>query len=179
MKEKILLLVLLAFLLGDKASARQFPGDVVKRDTLKEVAISDSLKLPILAEEFYQNVTFINQDYNYETRIRINRLKMWSREVMTAGYVTLLGVVAVNSVLAVNNDWSLWIDIPCATIIGIASMYPFILWSNNLKQKAESLSSQTVYLYNINPRIDLGATCFTNHHDHSLQAIGVGLKVNF
>jgi hypothetical protein len=175
MKAKILLLVLMVFLLENKVSAKQFPSIVVNQDTL--VTINDLLELPILTEDFYHNVTFLNQDFDYDIINRANRLKMWSREVMTAGYVTLLGVIAVNSVLANNNNWSLWIDIPCATIIGMASMYPFILWSNHLKKKAESLSSQTVYLYNSH-RLNLGATCFSNHHDHSLQAIGIGIKVN-
>lgn len=180
MKAKLFLLLLISLLFGNKVSARSVSDEqVIDQDTLIGVTAVDSLDYPVLTEDFYQNVTFLNQEFDYETKNKINRLNMWSREVMTAGFVTLLGVMFGNAILANKYDWSLWIDIPCASVIGLASMWPFVLWSNHLKEKAESLSSQTVYLYNINCRMDLGATSFTNHHDHSLRAIGVGLKVNF
>lgn len=179
MTEKFILLILMALLGGNLVSARPFSGEEVVDQDLRDVVIIDSLDLPILTEEFYHNVTFLNQQFDYETKNRINRLKMWSREVMTAGFVTMLGVVAVNCVIANKNDWSLWIGIPCATVVSVASMYPFILWSKHLKEKAESISSQTVYLYNINRHLELGATRFTNNHNCSLQAIGIGLKLNF
>lgn len=140
---------------------------------------SDSTELPVLSKHFYQDMNFINKTYNYETKNKAERLKMWSREVETIGYATLLGIISVNAILANNNNWSLWIDIPCVTVVAIASMYPFYIWSHHLKKKAELLSSQTVYLYNINRYLDIGAASFTNTQNHSLQAVGIGLKVKF
>lgn len=180
MKQNIIILLLLTFFSILPLSAQQLPQQVgIDNDALTVAVACDSTELPILSEQFYRDVNFTNQTFDYETKNKVKRLKMWSREVMTAGYATLLGVGIVNAILAVNNNWSLWIDIPCATAVAVASMYPFIVWSNHLKKKAESLSSQTVYLFNINHRLDLGAVGFTNTQNHSLQAVGIGLKVNF
>lgn len=178
MKHNIAILLLMTFYSVCPLSAQQLPLHADIHNDASTV-VCDSTDLPILTEQFYWDLNFINQTYDYETKNKVERLKMRSRDVMTAGYATLLGIMLVNGVLANNNNWSLWIDIPCATVVAMASMYPFIAWSNHLKKKAESLSSQTVYLYNINRHMDLGTVSFTNMQTHSLQAIGIGLKVNF
>ena len=180
MKQNITILLLLTFLSVRPLSAQQLPlHAAIYNEATSITIVSDSTDLPILSEQFYRDVNFINQTYDYETKNKVKRLKRWSSEVMTAGYATFLGVIVVNGALAANNDWSLWIDIPCAAVVAVASMYPFIVWSNHLKKKAESLSSQTVYLYNINRHVDLGTVSFTNTQTHSLQAVGIGVKVNF
>ena len=179
MKQNIIILLLLTFFSVRPLSAQQLPQHAASyNDATSITIVSDSTDLPILSEQFYRDVIFINQTYDYETKNKVKRLKRWSGEVMTAGYATFLGVLFVNGALAINNDWSLWIDIPCAVVVAMASMHPFIVWSNHLKKKAESLSSQTVYLFNINRHLGMGAVSFTNNQMHSLQAVGIGLKVN-
>lgn len=176
----IIILALLTFFSALPLSAQQLSLHTDNNSDASTVTIViDSTELPILTDYFYQDANFINHSFDYETKNKVERLKMWSREVDTIGYMTLLGIMFVNAALAANNDWSLWIDIPCVSVVAIASMYPFMVWSKHLKKKAESLSSQTVYLYNINRYVDLGAVSFTNTQTHSLQAVGIGLKVNF
>lgn len=178
MKQKNIILLLLTFFSVRPLSAQQLSLHADIHNDASTV-VCDSTDLPILSEQFYRNVNFINKTYDYETKNKVERLKMRSREVRVAGFTTFFGVVFVNGALAANNNWSLWIDIPCATVVAMASMYPFVVWSNHLKKKAESLNSQTVYLFNINSHVDMGTVSFTNTQTHSLQAVGIGLKVNF
>ena len=176
---KQIIILLLTFSSICPLYAQQSPLKTgIYNDASTVAVVSDSTELPILTEQFYRDVNFINQTYDYETKNKVERLKMWSREVKAMGYATLGGVLIVNAVLANHNDWSYWIDIPCATVVAMASMYPFIVWSNHLKKKAESLCSQTVYLFNITRHLGMGAVGFTNTQTHSVQAVGIGLKVN-
>lgn len=143
-------------------------------------------ELPLLTEQFFMEQNFLSHEYNQEIKNKVSRLRMWSRDVAVAGTVALLGVMAVNGILVSNNDWSLWIDIPCATVVGMGVMIPFFTWSNRLSKKADALEAQTAFLWHTSKNMELGMTRFDtrlllNDKDVRRNSInwGLTLKASF
>lgn len=158
----------------DLSTTYGYSEDVVAMRT-----ITDTIEIQSLTDKFYKETEFVNRTYDYELINRINRLKMMRGEVMTIGFVAGLGVMALNSVMAIEKDWSLWIDIPVATIVSIGIMYPFIKWSLNLSKKAKVLEDEASNLYSYNPTFEVGAVGFSNPRDYTRQSVGIGVKINF
>lgn len=142
-----------------------------------EVNSSDSICLPTLSLDFYNEVSFLEHSYDYERMVKISQLKSRKRDVWMIGYVTLLGIMGLNSYLAVEYDWKLWIDIPCATVVALASLSPFVEWQNRLQAKIDALEAQTVYLCPINDAVNLGLAHFSSNMSHN--TFGIGLKFSF
>lgn len=134
--------------------------------------------LPSLSHDFYNTSSIVDRNYNYELLNKKRSLQMWSGEVLTIGMIIFMGEIAANSVLAVNNKWNLWIDIPCATIVGMATLMPFVFWSKHLQQRADAIEiSPTIGYFNN------GTMPFTalnpNPANPSSLAIGINIKANF
>ena len=119
------------------------------------------------------------QEFDYELNNQINILQKRSKDVILTGLITMLGIMFVNAELAYEYDWSLWIDIPCATVVAMGAMVPFVLWSQKLSEQASSLEQQTAYVVNLGDRLDMGITRYTSYNNICSNAVGVGLKVSF
>lgn len=96
-------------------------------------------ELPNLALDFYNSIDIVNMNYEYELVKRKRKLEMWASEVSVIGYIGFLGVIVVNSILAYDNKWNLWVDIPCATLVGMSVMIPCLIWRKHIKQKANAI----------------------------------------
>lgn len=143
----------------------------------KEVNSSDSISLPNLTLNYYNDVNFLEHSYDYDRMVKISQLKSRKRDVGMLGYATLLGIMGINSYLAVEYDWNLWIDIPCATAVVLASFYPFMQWQDRLQDKINALSAQTAYLCPIGDDVNLGLAHFSSNMSYN--AFGIGLKISF
>ena len=130
-----------------------------------------------LINDYYKNTSFLNHTYDYETTNKIKYLRMQARNVMILGFTVNLGLLAIGSVLALEHEWSLWAYIPVATVITMGTAYPFFIWSNSLKQKANAIEEYSIYLHKINENIDLGVTRYINKKDRSDNALGLALKI--
>lgn len=142
-----------------------------------EMGTSDSVSLPKLTLDYYSEVNFLEHAYDYDRIVKINRLKSQQRNVGVIAYATLLGIMFFNGYLAVEYEWNLWIDIPCATVVALASFYPFMQWQNRLQAKIDALSAQTVYLCPISDDVNLGLAHFSSNMSYN--AFGIGLKISF
>ena len=139
----------------------------------------DTLDMKKLYKKYYSEVNFLDHSYGYERINKINKLRKWSRDVEKMGYASMLGVMFLNGYLADKYDWSLWIDIPCATVVSCAMIYTFNRWSNRLEERAAAIEEQTAYLIQVGSSFDIGVTKYTNRFDDSCNALGFGLKVMF
>lgn len=139
----------------------------------------DSLDMSTFYKKYYSEANFLDHSYGYERINKINKLKKWSRDVEKMGYASMLGVMFLNGYLANKYDWSLWIDIPCAAVVGCAVFYTFNRWSNRLEERATSIEEQTAYVIQVGNSLDIGVTKYTNRCDDSCNALGFGFKVMF
>ena len=140
---------------------------------------ADSIQLPMLSSEYYQDMTFLAHNYNYEMINKKRKLKMWAGEVLTLGYITGLGIITTFSIVGVNNDWSMVTTITCGTVCFLASMFPFYIWNKRLKEKADAIDVNSSYLFPINKHLELGVASFCNTCDRSWNALGFSLRTNF
>ncbi|MBO4573919.1 MAG: hypothetical protein J5708_01155 [Bacteroidales bacterium] len=115
--------------------------DVGLAQTNNTYTSNDSIvaELPNLALDFYNSMDIVNMNYEYELVKRKRKLEMWASEVNVLGYIGLIGVIAANGVLVYDYNWNLWVDIPCATLVGMSIMIPCILWRNHIMQKANAI----------------------------------------
>lgn len=142
-----------------------------------EVDTSDSICLPKLTLDYYSEVNFLEHAYDYDRIVKINRLKSQQRNVVVSAYVTYLGIMFFNGYLAVEYDWNIWIDIPCATAIALVSCFPLWHWHDRLQDKIEALSAQTAYLCPISDDVNLGLAHFSSNTAY--HSYGIGLKITF
>lgn len=96
-------------------------------------------EFPCLICDYYNEVHIADRNYEYELISKKQKLNMWSNVISISGDVLFGLVIFVNSVLAVNNNWNLWIDLPCATLVSMSVMGGCIIWSNNLKRRADAI----------------------------------------
>lgn len=146
---------------------------------LKGDMLVDSIQLPMLSSEYYQDMTFLSHNYNYEMLNKKRRLKMWAGEVMTLGYITGLGIIATFSIVGANNDWSTVTTTTCGTVCFLASVYPFYMWNRRLKEKADAIDVNSSYLFPVNQHLELGVASFCNTRDRSWSALGFSVKTIF
>ena len=139
----------------------------------------DTLVFDNLYKNYYDSTDYLLHSYDYDRIQEINNLYKWSREVQTIGYTLTLSLLLCNAVLAVHYDWSLWIDIPCATALCMIVCGSFIAWSDNLKDRAKALESETTYVLHLNNNIELGLTKYSGYNVASCQSLGLGVKFSF
>lgn len=142
-----------------------------------EVISSDSICLPKITLDFYNEVNFLEHAYDYDRKVKISQLKCRQRDVGKIAYATIIGIVYINSYLAVEYDWNLWIDVPCATAVAFASFYSFMIWQNRLQAKIDALSAETVYLCPISDDVNFGLAHFSSNMSYN--AFGIGIKMSF
>ena len=137
-----------------------------------------TFELPCLSCDFYNANTIVDRNYDYELLNKKRALEMWSVDVKALCLVSFFGVMLANGILAVNNKWNLWIDIPCATVVGMSTMIPFFIWSRNLKRKADAIEiSPTIGYINNDPY--LNTAMLSNSTNVSGLSFGVKLKTSF
>ncbi len=132
-----------------------------------------------LMTDYYKEASFLAHAYNYDIKNKIKHLRMQRRNVLIAGSVATLGVVAVGSCLAVNNDWSLWAYIPCVSVVAAGIAIPFGIWAGKLYNKAHALEAQVAYIAPISDKIDVGVARYTYPNDNPYDAMGVALRFKF
>ena len=175
---RYLILIGLSFLIYVRMAA-QVIEDMDNKITIDaKTTYSDSLEITEYMKSYYFN-SFLEKQFDYERINKAKKLKRWSKEVSLMGIATCLGITYVSTYLAEKKGWNLWIEIPCVAAVSAAAFIPFYIWSNHLKKKADALNVQSVYIYNIDNNIDLGAVRFTNPLDNSYNAVGFSVKVLF
>lgn len=163
-------------------SSQMFAQEIKKENLLEQyqqIMVGDTLDVSATFMNYYDNISFLNHQYDYERINEINKLRKWSRDVEIAGLASIFAILFLNGYLAEKNDWSLWIDIPCAVAISCAVIYTFNKWSDNLKKRAEVLEEHTAYFYHVGDRLDIGLAKYTNRYDSKYSGVGLGFKVLF
>ena len=129
--------------------------------------------------DFYKFETNIyNRDYNYEAQYLKHKYESRAESIMTTGYGVSLALGLGVSLLAVFNDWNLWITIPCETIVMMGTILGFVYWSQAVKAKAEKINVTNLCEYRLSDNY-----CMTicNHYDRisQRQIPGLGLNISF
>lgn len=163
MKRYILLAVLLLMAIVSTAAQGAVLGD----------------SLPPLTAGYYDGVTFLNQNYNYELSNKKRALRRNSKDILIAGIALYsLGYMAT-TLVAGANDWSLAVAVPAQIAVGGAILLPAIHWSSHLRKKADAIQVETAYVLPLGEHTELGPAMFRNSNEHSMNAIGIGLKTTF
>lgn len=147
-----------------------------------QVNDTTDLRSPVnfsLIDSYYQDGSFLNHSYSYELGNRIKQLRMQKRNVVTFGFLATMGTIAYGAFLAEKYDWSLWVYIPCASVIGICETACFVSWALNLEKKAAALEQQTSYMLSMKGNIDLGLTRYGVRGQESVEGFGLAIKFNF
>ena len=136
-------------------------------------------QLPALTADYYDGVTFLKQNYNYELANKKRQLKRISNDVLFGGVIlAVMGNLAISYVGA-ENGWSLAVSIPAGVAVAGAILWPTGLWGDHLRKKADAIEVETAYVLPVGGQTQLGAAVFHNSNEHSLNAIGIGLKTTF
>lgn len=139
---------------------------------------NDSI-LPVLTTEYYGGVTFLTKSYNYELQNKKKQLRRTARDIEIMGVGLLLGISYVGGTVTSNIGWSEWVSIPCLTVFGVSALGGLTLWSSHLRKKADAIQVETAYVLPLGEHTELGPAMFRNSNEHSMNAIGIGLKTTF
>lgn len=130
--------------------------------------------------DFYQLKSNIYDRHysNYEMQHLRHKYELKAQNIMTAGYGVMLLMATAVTIPAVLYDWSLWVVIPCETVVLTGTVLGFVLWSQSLKKKARQINVAKVYEYNINENYSMS---ICNHYDAITQRCtpGLGLNITF
>ena len=145
-------------------------------DNMAKGVTRDSLRL---IEKYYVENTFLTHKYGYEENNKIQQLRMKARNVKVLGVSAAICVLGVNAFLVTEKEWSMWIDIPCATVIAIGTVVPFGIWANRLEERADMLEEQHMYSLSIQNNMNLEIIKFVDNTDACRDAIGLSVSVKF
>lgn len=159
------------------SQATSSESTLVSDSTTVTSFLSDTV-YPRLNDPLYYDSSILGYDYDYRRANRIKTLRYMSREVIVYGLISCLGILFANGYLAIENDWSLWIDIPCATVLTVGVMQAFNLWSVSLKKKAEALEVSTLYFHDFNG-FYVGTSVFSCSQSGYCSGLGLGIKTTF
>ena len=153
--------------------------DRIEIDSCSATHDADTITFHSPIENYYDNdVSFLNQAYLYDKMNEAAKLKMYSRNVYLAGVLVSIGMLGVNGYLVTKYNWSLWIDIPCATALAMGTMGLFVYWGVTLEKKAELIDVKTAYLMHIRDNVELGIASYSSI-SHKYDAIALGMKLTF
>lgn len=169
MKQITTIIVLLLVSWNIAAQENKMPYEADLRD-------SDSFSF---IDSYYRDGSFLDHSYSYELSNRIKYLRMQKRNIITLGFVTTMGSLAVGSMLAINNDWSLWVYIPSATLIAMTEIAAFSLWADSVENKAAALEQHTSYILSMTDNIDMGLTRYSRKEEESFNGLGLAIKFKF
>ena len=126
-------------------------------------AVSDTIvsDFPCLFCDFYNEMNISDRNYEYELINKKHRLELLAQGVSIGGIAAIVAIEVANAILAVNNDWNLWIDIPCVTVLSLATAVPFVLLSNHFHKRADAIE--------ITPVVGLASS----------NTVGLNVKIRF
>ena len=107
-------------------------GDVTRNDTIVT-------NLHSFSHNFYYDQNIVDRSYDYELINKKRKIEMWAREVDNMGAILPLAIVLVDVVLVIENEWNLWINIPCTAALSGAVGYSFYKWGQNIKKRADAI----------------------------------------
>ncbi len=135
--------------------------------------------LPSLTSNYYNDITFLNQNYNYELLNKKRALKSRSNSILTIGVVAAVGSVMVISFIGEKNGWSTFATISTGTVVAGGIIVPTVIWSNHVRKKANLIQVETAYLLPIGKHSELGTAVFSYGERFEDKAIGIGFKTTF
>ena len=101
---------------------------------------SENDTLPSFIEELYSdNVDFTHASIR-DREVQQKELYLKARTVEIFGTAMYMGILLLESNLAVENNWNEWIYIPCATLLSLASIAGTLLWSAKIESKADKIT---------------------------------------
>ncbi len=139
----------------------------------------DSLNVNNLYKSYFNEKTFVDHHFDYDRKNEIKKLQKRSREMMTLSVVSMLGISISAALLTVEYDWSLWVSVPCAALLGTAAMGGLMYYSQQLRKKADILASETVYVLHLDNNIEIGVNKCYSYRDLSFGTVGLGVKYSF
>lgn len=136
--------------------------------------------LPSLSLQYYNdsNINVLERNYDFRLMNKKSKLEFWSNECKVFAFCGLLTVIGVNSWLASEYDWNLWIDVPCATVVAMGVFIPLLYASIRLQIKADAIKIVPITEVNINDDTTIGAVMYVDDFQQS-KSFGVQLKTKF
>lgn len=95
--------------------------------------------LPSLVNEVYNGRINFVRSSEHQRIISQKRLQVKADNINVIGDATYVLSMFLGSTLAVENDWNLWIYIPCVTVISLGTFVTTIIWSKKIREKADKL----------------------------------------
>lgn len=135
--------------------------------------------LPSLTKSYYEGITFLSHNYNYELLNKQRALKSRSNTILTAGIIVAVGSCAAMAFIGEQNHWSTFATVSCGMVVTGAVIVPTMLWSNHLRKKANLIQVETAYFLPIGKHSELGAAVFSKGEQFGDKAIGIGFKTTF
>ena len=135
--------------------------------------------LPQLTEDYYNGVTFLKQNYNYEAVNKKRALKKRSNDVLILGAICGTAGIIGTSYIAEKNGWSMAVSIPVGIAVCAGVIFPFSAWNGHLTKKANAIQVESAYVLPVGKQTDLGAALFTDRNELGIHAIGIGIKTTF
>lgn len=147
-------------------------------DTLNVSNSTVEVEFSSLVNDFYATSFNWERSFNYELINKKRRLEMRAGEIMTLGWVCGMAVMFVNGYLAVDYEWNLWVDIPCATVLVMGTMGAFFYWSNQVDKKAQAIDINGLASVPVGDKysFELVSYQFDNNNQH--KSLGIGLTYN-
>ena len=136
-------------------------------------------QLPILSNDYYESVSFLKQNYNYELVNKKRSLVRNSNDIFIAGVIAAVGGGIATGYVCEQNSWSTAVSLPVSIAVAGAIAYPAVAWSNYLRKKADAIQVEMVYVLPIGRQTELGTAIFHDNNNYSWNAIGIGLKTTF
>jgi hypothetical protein len=100
-------------------------------------------------------------------------------DVLVAGLTTIIALEFIGGFLAVKHDWNLWVYIPCATVVAMGAVVPFVLWHSHIDNQIYDLQQRLSTLVSLDENIDISMANYNTFLDPSKNNVGVAISVKF
>ena len=146
-------------------------------------AQTDSLEghspLPVFSSEYYSNVTFLKQTYNYEVTNKKRALKSRAIDMFILSAMVGTGAMFAFDAVTMSAGWSDAIILPGSVVVLFAAAAPFALWSKHLSKASEAIQVETAYILPLGKQTEVGPAVFSSKDIAHCKAIGLGIKTSF
>lgn len=176
---RTLIILLLCLFVSWPTSAQE---DVPIENEVQEIrdsVVNTNIVSTNILQSYYVDQSFLSHSYNYELENKIQKLMKKKTDVLIAGIVTVLALEIVGGLLAYEHKWKLWVYIPCATVVAMGAITPFVLWHSHIDNQIYDLQQRLNTLVSLDENIDISMANYNTFLDPSKNNVGVAISVKF
>lgn len=124
---------------------------------------ADTLELASMTASYYESVSFLDRNYDYELANRKHNLEMWASGMESIAILTMASASVLGGYLCSKYEWKEAVYIPSMVVLEMSVIVPMLFLRKNLMEEAAS--------------IELGPTVFGG--PDGANGIGIGLRQRF